>query len=86
MLAMVNETCNEEEVRTEMYSHADTCVIGSNGLVLYDHNRSVKVTGYDRNQAAKEMRTVTAALAYDDPIEGTTLILIVHQAISIPAL
>ncbi|KAI2506535.1 Reverse transcriptase (RNA-dependent DNA polymerase) [Fragilaria crotonensis] len=32
------------------------------------------------------MRTVTAALAYDDPLTGETTILLVHQAIYIPEL
>ena len=31
----------------------------------------------------RNLRTVTAALAYDDPRDGTTVILIVHQSIHV---
>ena len=33
----------------ELDSHADTCVIGDQWLVVHDHNRPVSVYGYDPN-------------------------------------
>ena len=33
----------------------------------------------------KDLKNVSAVLAYDDPVSGETLILMVNQAISIPA-
>jgi hypothetical protein len=45
----------------------------------------VNVTGYNpAGPMAKDLRTVTAALAYDYPITGETVILLIHQAIYIP--
>jgi hypothetical protein len=35
---------------------------------------------------AEDLKTVSAALAYDDPVSGETVILLVHQAIYIPAI
>ena len=75
------------ETRTELDSHADTCVVGKNALVVHDFDRVVNVTGYDPNQAAAQsLRIVSAALAYDDPRSGEVIILVLHQAISIPHL
>ena len=43
------------------------------------------MTTYDpKGPTAKSMKTVSAALAYDDPETGEVLILVLHQAISIP--
>ncbi len=45
------------------------------------------VTTYDpKGKPAKSMKTVSAALAYDDPESGEVIILVLHQAISIPHL
>ena len=72
------------ETRTELDSHADACVIGRNALVVQDFNRPVDVTGYDPGLGTKRnLRTITGALAYDDPTSGNTVVLIIHQAIHI---
>ena len=34
-------------MRTELDSHADTCVVEDNALIIHDHKRDVAVTGYD---------------------------------------
>ena len=81
---MVHGACEGVEVRIEVDSHADTCVIGSSGWVVYDHNITVCVNGYDDQQESQELKIVCAALAYDNPKEGTVLLLIISQAISIP--
>jgi hypothetical protein len=74
-------------LRSELESHADTCVIGKDSLIIHDFDRPVNVTGYDPNQpVAKALRTVSAALAYEDPVNGEVIILVVHQAIHIPHL
>ena len=45
------------------------------------------VTPYDPSgETAKSMKTVSAALAYDDPETGEVIILLVHQAIFIPTM
>jgi hypothetical protein len=61
-------------------------VVGKNSLIIHDFERPVTVTGFDKKVAATEARTVTAVVAYDDPISGQTILLIVHQAIYIPTM
>jgi hypothetical protein len=62
-------------------------VIGSNALVIHDFDRPINVTGYDPNGPVKRnLRTVSAALVYDDALTGKSVILVVHQAIYIPDL
>jgi len=77
----------KEGSRSELDSHADTCVSGKDSLVIHDFDRPVNITGYDPNQpVAKALRTVNAALTYDDPVNGEVIILVVHQAVHIPHL
>ena len=74
------------ETRTDLDSHADQCAVGHNALILvHDYDRPVTVTGYDpTGPVSKGLRTVSVALAYDDPVSGETVILLVNQAIHIP--
>ena len=84
----INEisTVNGNHSRVELDSHADTCVIGKNAMIIYDHRRRVSVTGYDPKAGSNLYRIVSAAVAYDDPHSGETSILIINQAIEIPHL
>lgn len=71
-----------EETRSELDSHADTCCVGDNALVLYYHNRTVSVAPFLHSFGTEDqVPIVTAAIAYDDPITAQTYILIVHQAL-----
>ena len=70
----------------ELDSHADTCVIGKNAMIIYDHRRRVSVTGYDPKAGSNSYKIVSAAVAYDDPYSGEMSILIINQAIEIPHL
>ena len=45
----------------------------------------MSVTGYNQKITHTDARTVSAALAYDNPF-GETIILVIHQAIHIPGL
>jgi hypothetical protein len=75
------------ESRTDLDSHADQCAIGRNALLVHDYDRPIDVSGYDpTGPIATNLRTVSAALAYDDALTGQTIILIVNQAIYIPDL
>jgi hypothetical protein len=67
-------------------SHADTCVLGRDALIILDHQRPVTVVGYDESLGTKTYATVSGVVAYDDPQTGRTLHLIIHQAIHIPHL
>ena len=72
-------------MRTELDSHADTCVVGDNALIIHDHERDVAVTGYDHGRA-KTFKIVDAVIGYEDPITGQEYYLMINQAIHIPGL
>ena len=77
----------DQDGRTEMDSHADTCVVGKQCLVFHDFDRPVNVSGFDTSLGTVKNRSVvSAALAYDDPETGEVIMLVVHQAIHIPTM
>ena len=74
-----------DESATDLDSHADQCSVGSNSLIVHDYDRPINVSGYNPSGPVdKDLKTVSAVLAYDDLVSGETLILMVNQAISIP--
>jgi hypothetical protein len=76
------QAAEEKETRSELDSHASTCVIGCYALVTHDFDRPVNITGFDPScGTVEEVQTVSAALAYDDLTSGVVRILIIHQAI-----
>ncbi len=78
------------ETTLELDSHADTCVLGPDALILLDYDRPVIVEGYDPSlgtkTGTKTYATVSGALAYDDPVTGEVYNLVINQAIHIPHL
>ena len=75
------------ESRTDLDSHADQCVVGRNALLVHDYDRPINVSGYDpTGPITSNLRTVSAALAYDDAATGQTVILVINQAIYIPTI
>jgi len=71
---------------SELDSHADTCVVGKNALIVEDFDRPVNVTSYNKEEGHMRACIMTGALAYNDPKLGESAILIVHQSIHIPTL
>ncbi len=72
----------------ELDSHADTCCVGSNCVVVEYTGKACNVIGYNRNTSNDELRDVpivTAATAYDAP-NGDIYILIIAQALYLGAL
>ncbi len=75
------------ETTLELDSHADTCVLGCDALILLDYYRPVIVEGYDPSLGTKTYATtVSRALAYDDPVTSKVYHLVINQAIHIPHL
>jgi hypothetical protein len=79
----INSIC---ETTLELDSHADTCVLGCDALILLDYDRPVIVEGYDPSLGTKTYDTVSGVLAYDDPVTGEVYHLVMNQAIHIPHL
>ncbi len=66
------------ETTLELDSHADTCVLGRDALILLDYDRPVVVEGYDPSLGTKTYATVSGALAYDDPVTGEVYHIVIN--------
>jgi hypothetical protein len=61
---------------------ADTCVLGQGWEVLSVHKtRIANVVGFDHETAVKRNLPIVSAITAVDLLEGTSVILIVHEAI-----
>ncbi len=47
------------ETTLELDSHADTCVLGHDALIILDFQRPVNVVGYDKSLGTKTYATVS---------------------------
>ncbi len=74
------------ETTLKLDSHANTCVLGRDALIILDYNQPVSIVGYDKSLGNKTYQTVSGVVAYDDPQTGRTPHLIINQAIHIPHL
>jgi hypothetical protein len=74
------------ETTLELDSHANTCVLGRDALIILDYRQPVFVVGYDKSIGSKTYQTMIGVVAYDDPQTGRMLHLIINQAIHIPHL
>jgi hypothetical protein len=83
----MSTTTREDEVRTELDNHANTCVVGDNtALVIHEFDQTVRVHGYTESIGAMKAKTVSAVVAYDHPETGDIYMLVIHQAILVPKL
>jgi hypothetical protein len=66
--------------RSDLDSHADESMVGMEVVTFRDFERLVNVSGYDPNGPVDmALKTVSAGMAYDVPLSGRVLILIMHQ-------
>ncbi len=70
------------KIHVELHFHADTSVAGSYVLVMHNHECYIDVFGYDSKSWHKNITTVDAAVAYDNPQTGYKSVLLINQAIS----
>jgi hypothetical protein len=70
----------------ELDSHADTCVLGRDALIILNFNRPVTVQGYDPALGVTRYDIVSGVVAYTDPTTGEEYHLVINQAIHIPHL
>ena len=70
----------------ELDSHADTCVLGRDCLVILDYDRPVQVVGYDPALGAKTYQTISGVVSHNDPATGEVFHLVINQEIHIPHL
>ena len=71
------------EGRTELDTHADTCVAGSNTVVLDLTGKTVSVPPFCEAEfdSMKDVPIATVATAYDCPMTGRTYVLVINEAI-----
>jgi hypothetical protein len=67
----------------ELDSHAETCVMGANCVVLEETGQKVSISAStDAHRTFTNIPIVTAATAYDDTVTGTTYIFILKPPAS----
>jgi hypothetical protein len=85
LLAETNTDATEH--LTILDSHADTCVLGKDALIVHLLNKKVNVTGFHPTLGkVKDLDLISAALAYDCLDTGVTGILMVYRAVHVPTM
>jgi hypothetical protein len=73
--------------RSDLDSYADESMVGMEVITFRDFERPVNVSGYDpKGPVDMALKTVSAGMAYNVPVSGRVLILIVHQSSNLPHL
>ena len=82
----ITSKISEFETTLELDSHADTCVLGRDALIIYDYDRPVEVTGFDPALGSHRYSTVSGVVKFTHPASGERFHLVIHQAIHTPHL
>jgi hypothetical protein len=68
--------------RAELDSHADTCCAGINTIPFSYSEETVTVSPFlDAYTPLKEIKIASVVTAYDDPLTGDTIFLVLHEAL-----
>ena len=80
-------TYDRNTMRAELDSHADTTALGPGCLILHDTGNKVTVEPFAATLgSALNIPIVKAAIAYDNPTDFHTYILIFHEVLYVEAL
>jgi len=79
-------TTSKIDMLLELDSHADTCVLGRNALVILDYQKIVHVTGFNPLLGTVPYRLVSGVVGYFHPHTHRRYHLVIHQAIHVPTL
>jgi len=72
--------------RTELDSHANMCVVGRHCFVIRDTGRSIEVNPFTPDYQPMRVKLVDAAIRYDCPYTGKSHLLIIQDALHVPAM
>jgi hypothetical protein len=72
---------NTGECRSELDSHADTCVGGSNTALLGPAQTVARVSAFAPGYGSKDYPVGTIGTVWTDPLSGIDYLLVIHQAI-----
>ena len=76
----------EVKTKIELDSNADTCFVNDHCLIIHDHNRPVKVYGYDTKAGLKHACIVNATIPFTVPETGQVVILSINKGIEMKGL
>ena len=80
------EACSDDP-RTELDSHANLVVLGSNSFVFESTGRTYNVQPFSSDlDVEKDVPIVDGALAYDCPYTGEVCVLVVRNALHVPSI
>ena len=79
----IKSTSSVTCLKSELDSHADTCVVGKHALVVHEHNKLVNVFSYDPKSKGKPAKIVDALVKYVDPFTGAESLIMINQAIHV---
>jgi hypothetical protein len=74
------------ESRTELDTHANMPVVGCNVLVTEDLETTVDVAPFSPSYPSMQAKLVNAAIRYECPYTGEIYILLIYNAIHVPAM
>jgi hypothetical protein len=80
------EESKNEQSRTELDSHANMPVVGSNSYVISDTGRIADVNPFTPDYESMQIPIVDAAVKYDCPFDGQTYILVIRNALLVPSM
>lgn len=83
---MADEELNRHPSRTELDTHANMPVIGFHSVIVNDTGKSVEVNPFSPDYDAMTVRIVDAVVRYDCPYDGTSQLLLIRNALSVPSM
>jgi len=84
----VSDACmTSEDSRTELDSHANMAVVGSNCIIVHNTGKSAQVSPFTSDLGVlQNVPIVDVAIAYDCPVTGETTIFIISNALNVPGM
>ncbi len=76
----------DEDSRTELDSHANMPVVGRNACILSDTGRIAEVAPYTPDYEPMHLKIVDAAVKYESSYTGTIYMLVIRNALLVPAM
>ena len=74
----------EELSRTELDSHANMPVVGRYAYIISNSGKTAEVNAFTPDVESMKIPIVDAAVQYDCPYTGKSVILVLRNALSVP--
>lgn len=75
-----------DNCRTELDTHANMAVVGTQALIINNTGKTVEVSPYNPVYQSLTVPLVDAALKYESPFDGKVCILLVRNALHVPTM